>query len=317
MNILSEINSHILKKEQGENITSIFLKDSKIERLPTEIKDLHLIKHLFLEDMSLVSLGDGIKFLKGLQAITLSNLPNIEQFFSEVCDLKSLKYLMIKNCPIQTLTKNIKNLNLLEELIIINTSLTELPSECFSLPNLKKLFLNTVLLDSISGELERLQKLESLTLNYVKHLPKEIESLKLLEHVRLCKIPKGISYIKSMKKLELIGVNECIDEFYELKYLEELIIKDGSINFANLPNRLYRLKHVTIDSETLSVFPEFLLEVSSLEVIQICEPTGITEFPLSIMSCPDLQFDFEYEILEPIEQQSKELFDFICMRLVD
>lgn len=123
-----------------KDIETLDLSCNNIKRIPKEIHKLQKLKHL-----------------------DLSN--NFISDVSELCALKSLKYLHLHDNLIQCLPREIDNLSNLTSLFLYENSINNIPKELSNLVKLEYLYLNNNKLKYIPQELGNLKNLRIFNLS--------------------------------------------------------------------------------------------------------------------------------------------------------
>lgn len=129
-------------------------------------------------------LRNWIKQNKAVEKVTLLDIigVKIRSIPPEICYLKNLEELQLKNNELSQLPKEIGSLIKLKSLIVQKNQLTQLPVEIGSLKELERLFLNENKLEQLPIEIGNLQHLEEFLLhnNAIVNLPIEIKYLRKL-----------------------------------------------------------------------------------------------------------------------------------------
>jgi len=163
--------------------------------LPDNIGKLKSLRKIILHDLEIDKLPQSIINLTSLHEVDLFRCDKIKNI-NIVFEIKSLKTLKLEYCYLKYLPKTIGNLVNLENLILNNNSLNEIPSEILYCQNLERLELkyNRFIdyIDSFKNWIKyliQLPKLKHLNLNesYLKYIPKELaekEDLEITTNIR-------------------------------------------------------------------------------------------------------------------------------------
>jgi Leucine-rich repeat (LRR) protein len=188
------------------------------DRLPEEISQLSALRSLHVEGMhSLKALPASLGQLPSLEDLYLASLDNITELPDEIGQLSGLKSLHIR-VKLKELPASLGKLTQLEKLTLHNLCyyIDELPDEIGQLSALRSLHIEDLGLKALPTSLERLHKLEELSLSY---LP------------RITELPDGIGQLTKLKTLKL-------DKLWNLKALpaslgripnlQKIVIKNSS-----------------------------------------------------------------------------------------
>lgn len=110
-----------------------------------------------------------------------------KEFISEIKYLQNLRYLVIVNLLSNEIPIELSYLSNLHELNLSDNSISIIPDELYSLKNLAELNLENNCIKYISDKIEKLENLENLNLknNLLKKIPSEIGNLSKLEYLNL------------------------------------------------------------------------------------------------------------------------------------
>jgi Leucine-rich repeat (LRR) protein len=162
---------------------------------------------------------------------------------TEIAKFKNLKTLILRVMDIPELPVEIKELTLLENLDICDSSIETLPPEIGSLSNLRNLNCEGSLLGEIPPEIGRLKKLENISLREtpVEVLPAEFFSLTGLKYLDLnetniTKIPSDIGLLSNLEYLNVSTEQPLflLDILAKLKKLKQFVIGTPDLPAADL-----------------------------------------------------------------------------------
>ncbi|XP_025738447.1 leucine-rich repeat-containing protein 10 [Callorhinus ursinus] len=162
------------------------------------------------------------------------------------------------------------------------------PAHVCSFQELVKLYLSDNHLNSLPPELEQLQNLQILALDFnnFKALPQVVCTLKqlcilYLGNNKLCDLPSELSLLQNLRTLwvEANCLTQLPDVVCELRLLKTL--HAGSNALRLLPGQLQRLRElrtIWLSGNLLTDFPAVLLHMPFLEVIDV-DRNSIRYFP--------------------------------------
>ena len=204
---------------------------------------------------------------KNREAKKITKLPN------SICELKTLKRLIITSGALEELPEKIGDMTELEELNIQGNfesySFTELPKSIVKLKKLKIL--------NISWK------------NNLKEIPKDLFTLENLEEFyavtcNISEFPDNISNNVNLKKIALSGnqISSIPSSIENMKNLEELHLNGNPLeNFPKSIIYLNNLKILVLDGCNISEIPNFIENCQSLESLSISHNT-LDKLPESI-----------------------------------
>ncbi|KAJ9671298.1 hypothetical protein PVL29_027333 [Vitis rotundifolia] len=301
-----------------KSLKSIFLRRcSNLESFPEIMEDMECLKELDLSKKCVKELPSSIEFQNCFTLLSLVECENLRSLPSNICRLKSLKYLFLRGCSnLETFPEIKEEMECLEKLDLSGTCIKELPSsieylnhltslrlvECKSLRSLPSNICRLKSLKSLSLKgcpnletfpeiMEDIQCLKELDLSkkYVKELPSSIEfqnhltSLLLVECENLRSLPNSICRLKSLKYLFLRGSNlETFPEIMEyMECLEKLDLSGTCIK--ELPSSIEYLNHLTslslVGCKNLKSLPGSICRLKSLKSLSLRGCSNLETFP--------------------------------------
>ncbi|PWA62790.1 disease resistance protein (TIR-NBS-LRR class) [Artemisia annua] len=221
------------------SLSELHLIAKSIDRCP-----MHPVNNLpklqftcfYKEDPAASSFGN----LEKLISIGQCVCANFESFSKTICSLNFLRKLTLEGSILEV-PKDLQQLQCLEELILSNTDIIDVPFSVSKLKQLKSLKLQDCPnLEVVSllciGQLESLEeltlfnlKIPSLPFNLV--MLKQLKFLKLQDCQHVMELPKGFGLLDSLEKLMLssTGISRLPDDICKLKHLKYLEI--GSLRW--------------------------------------------------------------------------------------
>lgn len=226
-----------------------------------------------------------------LEVLILDALP-VYTLPTEICQLKSLRYLVLSTMGLNNLPDCICELKNLEILKIYTNPIKALPKDITQLKKLKTLAINQTALTELSQDFTTLTDLKKLNLanNRLRELPNSIHKLKHLSEFYL--------YHNNLEKLP--------KNFIALGNLETLILDNNRLR--ELPNSIHQLKHLKeldIHNNKLEKLPESLSEMNSLQKIRLAQ-NNIKQLPKNIGKLSTLKYiDLSFNRLESLPKSLK------------
>lgn len=227
-----------------------------------------------------------------------SKIPN------SFCSMKYLKKLCLfgDNLRIAGLTclpRDFGRLQSLEELNLQHNSFSMFPEQICKLQNLKKLYLNSCGLTSISTNISSLVNLMEADFSqndFSGGLPKQLFDLPRLKDLYLieCKLDRLPPEIGNLRQLEGIRLNdnfleEFPDEFFNLIHLKKLSANNNKISkLSSKTKNLQDLRVLLLKENNLKFLPEEISKLLNLQVVNVfynkltCLPETITEMESSM-----------------------------------
>lgn len=218
------------------------------------------LSNLRYDENSIVNELDFSKLQHSLVSLNISE-NELQSVPESVYSLSGLKSFFIDSNNLVSLPENlIDNMPELSVLSISNCGFESIPSEIFKLENLTYLDLSYNSLKSISGDNDRITKLENL--NYLNlsgcgldAFPTNILDMAELSNLSLSnnsikELPGGVDGIGKLKKLTYLNIDNCeLDMFPDItqnKYLESINICGNYINsipdtidISSMPQLMY------------------------------------------------------------------------------
>lgn len=331
-----------LNKVDLNSVTSLYLNDSKIKRIPSKIFNAPNVTEIYI-DGHVNTIPKNIGKLKKLKKLTLSGgYMESEDISESLRDLHDLKELRLTNKTLHTIPDFIGNIKSLEILGLRHNRLTELPDTIENLTNLREILLGFNMFDKMPDQLRNLKKLEvidmasnrlteipdwigelnnlkelDLSLNHIESLPESIGSLSKLEKLdldanRVLKnIPKSITKLRNLKVLEISNnsITELPENFGRLSNLERLDISGNPIK--KLPNdigKLRKLKNLDVSNTNLKTLcPLTGVQIKNMEK----DYRGISKFKFVNIDLDPEELDLVFECDKGNETACK-AFDHYC-----
>ena len=251
-----------------------------LKKLPDSIGNLKNLTELSIKMCTnLENVPNSIGNLKNLTWISISGHTNLDELFDSIRNLDRLTKLTISGYEkdINHLTgitiPECKNMNKipnsigmlknLKSLKILNYSELEiLPESIVNLTNLKVLFINDTMMQTLSDWIGTLSNLTRLDIS----------------HNQLTEIPKSIGNLSNLTRLD-ISRNQLTD------------IPDRIGNLSNLT-------HLDISSNRLSTLPDWIGILRNLTTLEV-NRNNLTSLPISLINLRNLAFFYYYD--NPIE----------------
>eukprot|EP00467_Chlorarachnion_reptans_P021287 CAMPEP_0114507748 /NCGR_PEP_ID=MMETSP0109-20121206/12189_1 /TAXON_ID=29199 /ORGANISM="Chlorarachnion reptans, Strain CCCM449" /LENGTH=1563 /DNA_ID=CAMNT_0001686549 /DNA_START=168 /DNA_END=4859 /DNA_ORIENTATION=+ len=187
----------------------LYINNNKLKNLPPEIRHLIFLSKLHLQCNQLMSLPSQIRYLSSLSTLLLND-NNLTSLPSEIKYLTSLVTLNVSRNRLTSIPTDIQYLCELTTLYLEDNQITSLPAEIEYLSNLSLLSLEKNSLTVIPAEIQCLHSLKILLLgdNMLTSLPKEIQHLTDLKTLwlnanRLTYLPAEMQYLSSLKSLHV------------------------------------------------------------------------------------------------------------------
>ena len=270
-----------------------------LKQLPPELRELTILKRLYLRGNELGTLPDWVGELRQLELLDIddNHLTQVPQCISE---LGGLKWLSLAHNRLTSLPDWLSDLQHLDSLLLGgNHLLTPLPEWLVNLQRLTMLDLSDNQLLELPTTLGKLGRLENLNVgsNKLTELPEFVLQLTQLSYLdfyenNLETLPPWIGRLSSLKSLNVAG--------NRLK------------NLPSTLGRLQQLENLEVDGNQIADFPAFLEDLSNLKTLIIGDPrTGpdggnpISELPTFIRKLKKL------EVLEAISCHLRKLPEWI------
>jgi len=265
-------------------LTSLLIVDisgcSSISRLPDFSRN---IRYLYLNETAIEELPSSICVLRKLIYLDLGGCNRLKNLPRAVSKLGCLKKLDLSGCS--SITKFPTVSNNIEKLYLNGTAIREIPSSIECLFYLAELHLrNCKQFEILPSSICKLKNLQTLNLSgclQFRDFPEVLEpmvclSYLYLEETRITKLPSPIGNLNGLACLE---VGNC-------KYLKDIAC------FVDLQMRwedLYYLRKLNLDGCHISVVPDSLGCLSSLEVLDL-SGNNFKTMPISINKLLELQY---------------------------
>jgi uncharacterized membrane protein YgcG len=225
-----------LRRVVGEGVADLIggldLSNNNLERLPSEIGQLHELNVLLVTHNRLTKLPPALTELRKLRVLNLADNPTLRHIPPEVLQLSELTYLDLARTNLQQLPPEIRRLGKLSRLHVPRNQLKNLPKEI--------------------GQLGQLSKLHASRNDELAELPPEIGQLHELTelHVSNCKLtrlPPEIGQLKNLATLHLSDNNLTVlpPEIGQLRELKRLDLKRNKLKA--LPPQIEQLQLIFID----------------------------------------------------------------------
>ncbi|KAG0568377.1 hypothetical protein KC19_6G015700 [Ceratodon purpureus] len=240
------------------NLLYLDFSETSLEKLPEGIKELKALTSLNLSEcFYLEELPKGIEELKALTSLNLSGCSSLKELPKGIEELKALTSLNLSGCSsLKEFPKGIEELKALTSLNLSGCFLKELPKGIEELKALTSLNLSGCFLKELPKGIEELKALTSLNLSFfspLKELPMGIKELKALTSLNLSrwrnlkKLPEDIKELKALTSLNLTGCSSLKvlpKGIEELKALTSLNLS-GCSSLKELPKGIEKLKALT------------------------------------------------------------------------
>lgn len=194
---------------QNKRVIRLQLVGHGLESVPESIKQLNVLKYLYLNGNDFKSLPEWIGDYKDLEILSLRSC-DLEQIPESIGNLKRLNVLNLVNNYLTELPISIGNLANLKELNCGNNELIRLPKSIGSLKNLEELYLNENVIKELPDTLGNLSNLKNLilTLNKLQFFPETIRFLINLESLKIDgnyfkSLPSFLLELPNLKKVAI------------------------------------------------------------------------------------------------------------------
>ncbi|XP_019150985.1 PREDICTED: disease resistance protein TAO1-like [Ipomoea nil] len=282
-------------------LQSLWLEScKKLKRAPNFV-GAHSLKELYIDGCSkLVKLPKSIGDLKNLNSLYLKGCKNLNALRSSICNLKSLKLLVLQGCSkIKELPQSIGDLENLVALYLSNCkNLNVLPSSICNLKSLTRLNLESCSkvkeLPQSIGDLENLVELCLSNCEDLNGLPDSICNLKSLKDFvlhgcsKIKELPQSIGDLENLIELNLSNckdLNALPSSICNLKSLTHLDLKWCS-KIKELPQSIGDLENLVglylSNCEDLNGLPDSICNLKSLKDFVLRGCSKIKELPQSI-----------------------------------
>lgn len=254
----------ISKKNFLSEIQELYLTDSKINQITSNIKYLKNLKNLYIQLDYLISLPDSLGDLSNLHFLHIRG-QKLSELPKSLGNLVNLIKLDIRNINSSSIPESLGNLSNLDSLYISGNNLSSLPESLGNLSKLNSLYISGNNLSSLPESLGNLSNLNSLYVsgNNLSSLPKSLynlSNLKLLyvNHTNISSFPELLGNLSSLKSLNI-----------------------SNNNLTSLPNSLgdlANLESLKINEKKITSIPKSLCNLSNLQLLDI-RCTNIQQLP--------------------------------------
>ena len=247
----------------------------------------------------LLDLQKGIEEALADEAAVFTAHGVTEEIFREICKIKTLTKLILKDSKMVNMPGEIANLKDLEELEIkCQTELESVHENIGLLKELKSLDIVDANLPDLFKGIGKLTNLGRLKLkrSKIEQIPEEIGGLKNLRTLdltanRIKSLPESIGGLKSLIWLELgeNALEELPDTIGALEDLENLNLSENELE--ELPDSigdLENLEDLNMENNRLRSIPESIGRLESLEFLNLSD-NELTTLPESMMAFEDME----------------------------
>ncbi|KAL2090344.1 hypothetical protein ACEWY4_015032 [Coilia grayii] len=288
----------------SQNLRILKLKFTEAEKAPTwvfnlcSLAELHLYGNLFLEEHS--AFVSSLPKLKNLKVLFLkcsvTMMPKVV-----AGSLTSLQTLIVDNEGTQLLAlQNLKTMQNLTCLKLINCDLQRIPSSIFSLTNLQEIDLEGNDLKTIEEVLsfQHIPRLFTLKMkhNSITYIPVHIGVLESLEQLHLSHnhiktVPSQLFLCTRLYYLDLShnSITFIPGEIQNLRRLQYLNI--GNNNIDVIPEEIFHcrtLQSLLLDHNNLSTIPSQVSELTNLSLLDLCG-NQLESLPAELEECLGLR----------------------------
>ncbi|CAF4154885.1 unnamed protein product, partial [Rotaria magnacalcarata] len=214
-----------------ENLNSLYVNSSSIDRLPREIGFLSNLDSINLHNNeNLTHVTDEIGKLSAVRRLHISNSKKLMHLPADINKLSNLRELSVTSCSLEDVPSSVGNLQNLESLDFSGNRLAGLPNNLGSLNSVRSLKLNFNPIISSLQEIAAFGNLRSLYLVGcgLKEIPLAITNMTMLEIIDI-----GAN--------ELSSVHNNIRKMTNLRWLYM-----GGNRFTSIPTELALLENLTI-----------------------------------------------------------------------
>ncbi|XP_034676381.1 disease resistance protein RPV1-like [Vitis riparia] len=246
---------------------------SNLESFPEIMEDMECLMELDLSGTCIKELPSSIEYINHLTSLRLVECRKLRSLTSNICRLKSLKYLFLRGCSnLETFPEIMEDMECLVELDLKGTCIKELPLSFEYLNHLTYLSLQYCQnLRSLSSSICRLKSLEYVNLygcSNLENFPEIMEGMECLKNLDLSGtgingLPSSIEYLNHLTSMRLV---EC----ETLRSLPSSICRLKSLEYLNL-----------YGCSNLEIFPEIMEDMECLKNLDL-SGTGIKELSSSI-----------------------------------
>ncbi|XP_030948225.1 TMV resistance protein N-like [Quercus lobata] len=281
---------------QPNELVQLHLQNSKIEFLWEGVKNFDRLKSINMAGSSNLIKAPNFKGVPNLEELVLEGCSKLRTLDPSIGKLKNLKLLNLKKCQKLTSLPNKIEWKSLVTLNFIGCSkVKKIPEFVGNMTHLQELILLGTAITKLPSSVKCLTGLTLLDLTYCKKfefLPSTICSLKSLEKIFLLgcskfdKLPKDFGNITSLTYLNFSGtaIKELPSSIEFLNGLKVLALKDCK-KFVRLPSTVCSLK--SLEAMYLSRCPKFVNlpeDLGNLELLsRLClKGTAIEVLPSSV-----------------------------------
>ncbi|KAL2913442.1 U1 snRNP protein [Polyrhizophydium stewartii] len=265
-------------------ITGLGLETNELKELPDWIGTLIKLEWIDLDDNHLETLPQSIGNLERLMRLLSNN--RLKSVPDSICELRSLRRLLLNNNLLSSLPDNIGNMQMLAVLELNSNSIVELPASAARLTQLTVLTLERNNLTAFPDQIAHMTRLVKLNLsgNTIGEVPEWIGSLTMLailcvvqslvlvqagthgsadgesdagRHLgknRISRLPASIGALQRLTTLQLSQnwLGEVPDSVGGLRRLTKLLLDKNQLK--TLPRSLRRLEDLTELRPTAALF---------------------------------------------------------------
>ena len=277
-------------------IYSIYLWETDIEKIPETIGKLTSLQSLDVSNTQLTSLPESIGNLTGLTSLDVSNT-QLTSLPESIGNLTGLHRLNISSTQLTSLPESIGNMTGLASLDIRETQLRSLPESIGKLTGLRRLSARETQLRSLPESIGNLTGLQSLYVkgNHLTSLPESIGNLTGLQSLdvretQLRSLPESIGKLTGLQRLDvretqLRSLPESIGNLTSLRSLDV-----SGTQLRSLPEsvgKLTGLQNLDVSGTQLASLPESIGKLTGLTSLDVRE-TQLTSLPEEIGNLTNL-----------------------------
>ncbi|MED6172635.1 hypothetical protein PIB30_051812 [Stylosanthes scabra] len=249
-------------------LVEIRMPHSQVERLWSEKQELEHLEGIDLSECKKLQELPDLSEAKGLRWVNLSGCESLTTLHSSLFSSNTLVSLILDRCTNLQCVKAERHLNSLHYISVKGCSnLTEF---AVSSDLIKNLDLSNTKVEKLDKSIGKLLKLECLNLegSRVKHLPKELSALKLLE-------------LKHSYSGLVIDKQQLQDLFNGLHSLQILHLKEcrKSFEFPNNIGALSKLRELRLDGSNVTRLPATIKLLKELEVLSLNNCSSLETLP--------------------------------------
>lgn len=281
-----------------EKLKELTIDSCNTIRFPEQFKPAFLQNVLIrnCDSIDMPSLLESLSFSDSLKNLEIIQC-NVKEIPAEIGKLKSLVNFSSNENPIKHVQDGFGQLENLESLTFIGSSIASLPESMLGLKKLRSLNIGSTVSLNMEGIIDLASRMNishlSISSPKNKYLPNNIGKLKQLEGLDLSgntfeTLPASLCSLTNLLYLTLPKCKRLPNDFHKLKNVEHLNFSYNEIGLEELPANVWEINEIQYDftGNKLKSLPEF----NKYYGIQILRLTGneLESIPSSISNLSDL-----------------------------